>query len=562
MSLTDWIVMGATMIIVIGYGIWKTRNSKNIEGFLLGGNEAKWWTVGLSVMATQASAITFLSTPGQAYNDGLGFVQFYLSLPIAMIIICVTFIPIFYRLKVYTAYEYLETRFDVKTRTLTSFLFLVQRGLATGITLYAPALILSSVMGWNLNLTTFFIGLIAIIYTVSGGTKAVHVTHRIQMIIIFIGLIIIFFLLMHNMPKEYAFDDLMSIAGAGGKLEIIDTKFDWDDRYNIWTALIAAPFLFLSYFGTDQSQVQRYISGKSIKESRLGLLMNGFAKVPLQFFILFIGLLVFLFFQFNRAPIFFNERVVERVLESEYSEDGQRVIAQYDQMFEKKKTVQADFISAEGAQKETLKLELQQLQSQEKDIRTEFKKVLTQVDATIETNDKDYIFINYILNYLPRGLVGLLFAMILFAAMSSAASELNALASTSTVDIYKRILNKSNSETHYLLASRLLTLFWGVVAICFAYLASLAENLIQFVNIIGSLFYGTILGVFLVAFYIKYVKSRAIFVAAIITQVLIIRIFFMDIVSFLWLNIIGALLVILIGLLLEMIFRGIGKKNG
>ncbi len=560
MSLIDWIVLSIVMFAVVGYGIWKTRGSKDIESYLLGGNEAKWWTVGLSVMATQASAITFLSTPGQAYYDGMGFVQFYFALPIALIIICVTFIPIFYRLKVYTAYEFLENRFDLKTRSLTAFLFLLQRGLATGITIYAPAIIMSSVLGWNLNTTTLLIGCIAILYTVSGGTKAVHVTHRLQMMVIFFGLFVIFFLLLSYMPEDYSFNELMSIAGASDKLEIIDTEFDWKDRYNIWTSLIAAPFLFLSYFGTDQSQVQRYISGKSIRESRIGLLFNGLFKVPLQFFILFIGVLVFLFYQFNQAPIFFNQSVDAKIETSAFAERASELKGAYDIVYENKKASHKKYAKDPSDKN---KLALQSLLQQEKQLRDEYRTVIKQVDESIETNDKDYIFVNFILNQLPKGLVGLLLAMIFFAAMSSTASELNALASTTSVDLYKRMVKPEGSDQHYLKMSKWFTLLWGIIAILFASIGTLFENLIQFVNIVGSIFYGTILGVFLVAFYLRFIKAKAIFFATLITQTGIIFVYWKyvrtdAVFSFLWLNIIGALGVIIIAILLQTFF---GKKN-
>jgi Na+/proline symporter len=563
MSGLDWFILSMTVITIVGYGIWKTKGSKDTEGFLLGGNEAKWWTVGLSVMATQASAITFLSTPGQAYNDGMGFAQFYLMLPVAMIIICITFIPLFYKLKVYTAYEYLESRFDLKTRSLTSCLFLVQRGLATGITIYAPALILSSVLGWNLKVTAVVIGIIAIAYTVSGGTKAVHVTHKLQMLVIFIGLFIIFFILLSYLPDEYSFREILQIANANDKLEVLDFNFDWKDRYNIWTSM-AALFLFLSYFGTDQSQVQRYISGQSIKASRLGLLMNGLMKVPLQFFILFLGVLVFIFFQFHKPPIFFNEAVNEKVYQSTYNSSFRNIENELSQVFLERELLNDQYISAirnnDEASQMDLKKKITASALDEKDLRENAKVIIKQLDDTIETNDKDYVFINFILNYLPRGLVGLLLAVIFFAAMSSTASELNALGSTTTIDIYKRNLAQGKSEDHYLKASKMLTLMWGIIAILFASFASLAENLIQFVNIVGSVFYGTILGVFLAAFYLKYIKSNAIFYGALLAEVIVIYVWYNFIfveekMSFLWLNIIGCMLTLIFATVLSFVVK-------
>lgn len=561
MSTLDWIVLSFTIFSIIGYGIWKTKGSKNIEGFLLGGNEAKWWTVGLSVMATQASAITFLSTPGQAYHDGMGFLQFYLMLPVALIIICITFIPLFYRLKVYTAYQFLENRFDVKTRTLTSGLFLLQRGLATGITIYAPSIILSSVMGWNLNLTTLFIGFIAIAYTVSGGTKAVHVTHKLQMIVILIGMIIIFCLLIAYMPDEYSFTEQLAIANTTNKLEILDFNFDWKDRYNVWSAL-AAVFLFLSYFGTDQSQVQRYISGKSITQSRMGLLFNAMLKVPLQFFILSLGILVFIFYQFNKAPIFFNEKIVQKVESSEYADDLAVLQDEYTANFNNRNSLNKTYIGLlrqdERVEANLVKAEIAGLLDQEKDIRKRAKTVIKQVDVRAEVNDKDYVFINFILNYLPKGLIGLLLAVVFFAAMSSTASELNALAATSTVDIHRRLLKSDGNDLYYLRASKLWTLFWGLVAVLFATFGTLFDNLIQFVNIVGSIFYGTILGIFLVAFYVRRIGANAVFSAAAATQLGIFAMFYFmiyrpeeEMLSYLWLNIIGALGVVIISAIVE-----------
>jgi len=561
MSGFDWLVLGITVISIVGYGIYKTKGSDNIKSYLLGGNEAKWWTVGLSVMATQASAITFLSTPGQAYNDGMGFAQFYLMLPVAMVIICITFIPMFYKLKVYTAYEFLESRFDLKTRSLTAVLFLIQRGLATGITIYAPAIILSSIVGWNLQVTTIVIGLIALFYTVSGGTKAVHVTHKLQMIVILIGLFIICFILISKMPDEFTFRETLQIANANDKLEVLDFSFGWKDRYNVWTSL-AAVFLFLSYFGTDQSQVQRYISGQSIRASRIGLLMNGLLKVPLQFFILFLGVLVFIFFQFEKPPVFFNENTIEKVLVSEQADDFKKVQEKFDVNYEKRTELHNQYISAQSSSNEEELNRIKNLiganASTEKDIRNEAKSIIKQSVPGAETNDKDYVFINFILHYLPKGLVGLLIAVILFAAMSSTASELNALGSTTTIDIYKRSVNQTGSETHYLFASKAITFGWGVIAILFACFGNLAENLIQFVNIVGSIFYGSILGIFLVAFYMKFIKGNAIFYAALIAEIIVIYTWYNYIhveerLSFLWLNLIGTGLTVILATLFSFV---------
>jgi Na+/proline symporter len=555
MSQIDWAILIGTLSFIVLYGSWKSRGSKNVNDFLLGGKEARWWTVGLSVMATQASAITFLSTPGQAYHDGMGFVQFYFGLPLAMIVICVTFIPIYHRLKVYTAYEYLETRFDLKTRSLTSILFLVQRGLAAGITIYAPAIILSSIMGWNLNWTNILIGSMVIIYTVSGGTKAVNVTHKWQMAVIMTGMITAFIIIINQLPEDLSFVDALHVAGASGKMEVLDFSFDASSRYNIWSGVLGGFFLSLSYFGTDQSQVQRYLAGKSVNQSRIGLLMNGLIKIPMQFFILLVGVMVFVLFQFEKTPIFFNTPVNEQVYESEYKEEFQSIESQYSGLMDQKSLLNLDYAAAKKNDQdpliETLRFKISELNDQEMELRNQAKEIISKVDSSIELNDKDYVFIHYILNFLPIGLIGLLLAVIFSAAMSSTAAELNALASTTTMDIYKRSIVPDKSEKHYLRASKLLTIFWGVVAILFASIGTLFENLIQFVNIIGSVFYGTILGIFLVAFYVKYVKSNAVFIAAVISQISVITVYKMDTVGYLWLNLIGCFAVIFLSILIQ-----------
>ena len=564
MELIDWIVLSLTITIIVGYGIWKTKGSKDIDGYLLGGNEAKWWTVGLSVMATQASAITFLSTPGQAFNDGMEFAQFYLMLPVAMIIICVTFIPLFYKMKVYTAYEFLENRFDLKTRSLTSFLFLVQRGLATGITIYAPSIVISSVMDWNLNITTICTGLIAIGYTVSGGTKAVHVTHKHQMVVILLSLFVIFFLLLNTVTETYSFSENLLIAKANQKLDVLDFSFDINDRYNIYSSM-AALFLFLSYFGTDQSQVQRYISGKSIKESRLGLIMNGILKLPLQFFILFLGILVFLFYQVNDTPVFFNQNVVNEIRQSSSSAEFEKLEQTYKLHLTERTEANEKLIAASRSDDKqaiaAMSTNVYNVSQEGASIRAEVKELIGNTNKKLEKNDKDYVFISFILSYLPNGLIGLLLAVIFFAAMSSTSSELNALASTTTVDIYKRLIKTDGSDAHYLKASRLWTLFWGIVAMLFASFGRLYENLIQFVNIIGSVFYGTILGIFLVAFYMKNIKGNAVFIGGLLAEIVVIIIFKMDLVPYLWLNVIGVLGVIIFASIIQQIIGNSGSKE-
>ena len=554
----DWYVLIGTLLFIVLYGTYKARGSKNVTDYLKGGNDAKWWTIGLSVMATQASAITFLSTPGQAFHSGMGFVQFYFGLPIAMVIICIVFIPIYHRLKVFTAYEYLETRFDLKTRTLTAILFLVQRGLAAGITIFAPAIILSAVLGWNLLYLNIIIGILVIIYTVSGGTKAVSVTQKQQMAIIFLGMFMAFLIILNYLPLDITFDKALEIAGASGKMEILDFSFDFENRYTFWSGMIGGTFLMLSYFGTDQSQVQRYLSGKSVKQSQMGLIMNGLLKVPMQFFILLVGVMVFVFYQFNASPLHFNPAAVKDVMQSEYA-------SEYTALEEEKEGIDKTLNAAQLAYSQTtntnklaeLRTEIAALQLQEESLREQSKVVIKKANPEAETNDKDYVFIHFILTNLPRGLIGLLLAVILSAAMSSTASELNALGSTTAIDLYKRN-RPGRTEKQYMNASKWFTMLWGVIAIMVASVANLFENLIELVNIIGSIFYGNVLGIFLLAFFVKYVKSKATFVAALITQVIVIIVWYIDIMPYLWLNLFGCALVMGLALLLQV---SMGSKN-
>jgi solute:Na+ symporter, SSS family len=551
MANLDWIVLSVTLLFIVIYGAIKTKGSANVKDYILGNNETPWFTVGISVMATQASAITFLSTPGQAYHDGLGFVQFYFGLPLAMVVIAYTFIPIYHKLKVYTAYEYLEQRFDVNTRTLAAILFLIQRGLGTGITIYAPAIILSALLGWNLFLLNIIIGILVIVYTVTGGTKAVNVTQKQQMFVIFSGMVITFIIILNQLPEQLNFGNALKIAGANGKMDILDFSYNPETRYTFWSGITGGFFLMLSYFGTDQSQVGRYLSGKSIKESQMGLIMNGILKVPMQFFILLTGVLVFVFFQFNSAPLHFNPTNVTNIENSQYKEDYKILEDKLAFINAEKKIVNQNYIEQLNSKEDVaLKKKMQNLTTQEKDLREQAKSLIAKSDAKAETNDKDYVFLYFILNYLPKGILGLLLAVIFSAAMSSSASGLNSLAATSTIDIYKR--NRGDkSDKHYVYATQYFTLFWGLVAIGFACISSLFENLIQLVNIIGSVFYGTVLGIFLVGFYMQYVKGKAIFIAACISQLTIFYIFYIDVVSFLWLNFIGAMLTIVLSLSIQ-----------
>jgi SSS family solute:Na+ symporter len=550
MQQIDWIVLSVTLLSIVFYGVYKTKGSKNVEDYILDNKQTNWWTVGLSVMATQASAITFLSTPGQAYQDGMGFVQFYFGLPIAMVVICVTFIPIYHKLKVFTAYEYLENRFDLKTRTLASILFMIQRGLGTGLTIYAPSIILSTLLGWNLTLLNIIIGILVIIYTFSGGTKAVNVTQKQQMFVIMTGMFITFFLILHLLPNEMTFSNALHIAGANEKMNIIDFSFNPETRYTFWSGIAGGFFLFLAYFGTDQSQVGRYLSGKSDKDSQMGLIMNGFLKIPMQFFILLIGVMVFVFFQFNEVPLNFNPVNKETIEKSVYADQYHGLEKQLKDLTDEKKEYNLLYIDHlnQNYDNPILRNKLVALSGKERDLRDQAKELITKADQKSETNDKDYVFLYFILNYLPKGLIGLLLAVILSAAMSSSASGINALASTTAIDIYKRNKKTEMEPKHYVNATKYFTLLWGVIAILFACVGTLFENLIQLVNIVGSIFYGTVLGIFLVGFYIKYIKATSIFWCALISQSLIIYIYCLDVVSFLWLNFIGALLTIVLSL--------------
>ena len=541
MQTLDWAVLICTLIFIVLYGILKNKNPKNINEYLKAGNQSRWWTVGLSVMATQASAITFLSTPGQAFNDGMGFIQFYFGLPFAMVIICLFFIPIYHRLKIYTAYEFLENRFDKRVRTLTASLFLMQRGLAAGITIYAPAIILSVVLNWDLRITALVVGSLVILYTLVGGTRAVNMTQKLQMFIIFSGMFLAFYFIITNFPNQISFLDAISIAGKAEKLNFLDFSINLKNRYTFWSGITGGLFLSLSYFGTDQSQVQRYLSGRSIRESQMGLIMNGFLKIPMQFFILFTGVMVFVFYQFESAPLNFNPKAILTVKESKQLEEFSKLEIEN---LETQKQIR-NLLLNNGSSKEIDAL--RKKESKQRDIA---RYIISKSDPKQETNDKDYIFISFILSYLPVGLIGLLIAVILSASMSSTASELNALAATSTIDLYKRNYRNKTEKT-YLKASKIFTLLWGLMAILFACFGNLFENLIQLINIIGSIFYGTILGIFLVGIFNNSVKGKAIFWAAIISEIFVISLFTWDKIGFLWLNLIGALATVFLGLFLQ-----------
>jgi solute:Na+ symporter, SSS family len=556
MKWLDWSVLFATLLLIVAYGTWKSRGARNMGSYLLGDNSLPWWGVCLSVMATQASAVTFLSTPGQAFEDGMGFIQFYFGLPLAMVILSITAVPIYHKLKVFTAYEYLETRFDLKVRTLSAIFFLLLRGLSVGITLYAPSIILSAILGWDITITTIVIGSLVLIYTIAGGSKAVSVTQKYQLSVIMAGMITAGLIAFSKLPEQVSFGNAFQIAGAMGKLNLVDFHFDLTSRYNIWSGLIGGLFLSLSYFGADQSQVGRYLGGKSTKEIRLGLIFNGLLKVPMMFIILYIGVLIFVFYQFQAPPVFHNKPLLEKALSSDQGLEIKNLEGAYQREFTRRKEKMLDLSRSLSLHENTeiVKKEIEDHRKNETVIKTNVRHIIAQAVPGAVTMDKDYVFINFVMTYLPHGLIGLLLAVVFSAAMSSMASELNSLASTTAVDIYKRSLSPGRSEWHYVSATKVFTAAWAVIAIVFAKVAHQSENLIQFVNIIGSLFYGTLLGIFVCAFYIKYVRSTAVFIGAIVAETVILYIyFFHPEVAFLLYNIIGCIVVIVIALLMQRI---------
>lgn len=557
----DWAVLLGTLAFIVLYGVWKSRTAaiSDPDDFLAGKRDLPWWTIGLSIMATQASAITFLSTPGQAFADGMQFVQFYLGMPIAMLFLAFFVLPIYYRLRVTTAYEYLEQRFDLRMRSLTAILFLIQRGMAAGISILAPSIILCAVFGWNLALTNFFMAVFVVIYTTTGGSAAVSRTQELQMTVMLGGLVLAFFLILNELPHGMGVSEAWQIAGATGKTQMLDWTFDWNDRYNVWSGVLGATFLFLSYFGTDQSQVGRYLSGKTLRESRIGLIFNGFIKIPMQMLVLSVGVMVFVFYQFNQPPLHFNQADRAKLVGTPNAAVYARLESADAQIFREKQQVLETLQKARQTEDETLSQtaigQLQVLESRRTELRAQSKTLLQSAGVTGDANDKDYVFINYVLEHIPVGLVGLMLAMIFCASWSTTASELSALSATSVSDIYRRSLAPGKSDAHYLRASKIATVLWGGFIVAFAIFASLSENLIQAVNMIGSMFYGTILGIFFTAFFLKSVKGRAVFIAAIITEIIVLICFWLNKDAFLWYNPLGCGLVMGIGWLLE-------KMNG
>lgn len=555
MSYADWAVLGLTLTIIILYGVWKSRGQQNLDSYFLGNRSVPWYIVLLSIMGTQASAITFLSAPGQAYTDGMRFVQYYFGLPIAMVVISMVFVPIYHKLKVYTAYEYLENRFDLKTRTLTSFLFLLQRALSTGISIYAPSIILSSLLGWNIYYTNIFMGGLLIIYTMYGGTKAVSYTQSLQLGIIFAGMFLAGYMVVKLLPADIGFSDALHVSGKMGKLNVIVTDFDVKDRYNIWSGVIGGFFLALSYFGTDQSQVGRYLTARDLTESRMSLLMNGLVKVPMQFLIMLIGALVFVFYLYFRAPINFNEGLIRQVHTTEYAGQMQALEQRYDSLDGVKQLQVKALVNALDAKNEPAirdaQAALKVSESSADKLRGEARDIIKKANPAADTNDTNYIFLHFVVNNLPKGLVGLLIAIIFLASWGSIAAALNSLASTTMVDFYKRMYKPQASDEDYLRASKLWTLVWGVFSIAVALFASNLGSLIEAVNILGSLFYGTILGIFVVAFGMKKIRGNAVFWGALLAEVAVIVVYISNIVSFLWLNVIGCVLVMAFAAMLQ-----------
>ncbi|MCK9402213.1 MAG: sodium:solute symporter [Chitinophagaceae bacterium] len=564
MSQPDWIVLCITLTAIIAYGLYKSRTAKNLEGYFLSDRSMPWYLVLLSIMGTQASAITFLSAPGQAFTDGMRFVQYYFGLPIAMVILCITFVPLFHKVKVFTAYEFLEKRFDLKTRTLTSFLFLLSRGLSTGISIYAPSIILSSLLGWDIFWTNIVMGGLLIIYTVSGGAKAVAYTQQLQLLIIFIGMFVAGYCIVHYLPEGVGFTDALKVSGASGKLNVITTGmtskgFDWKDKYNIISGVIGGFFLALSYFGTDQSQVGRYLTAKDTKESRIGLLMNGLVKVPMQFLILLLGAMLFTFYQFNNAPVFFNKAVATKAMATPYKDSLAGIEKKFDQQQLLQQQLSKNYVIAH---QENYKDSLQAGTAKLSAIQKEYKSVLKKALPSDDTNDTNYIFLRFVIDFLPKGLVGLLIAIIFLAAWGSIAAALNSLASCTMVDFHLRFRGMKYDSTNLeqcadeYRVSKYYTLAWGIFAIITAEFATGMGSLIEAVNILGSLFYGVILGIFLVAFYFKKVGSHAVFIAAILGEAIVITFFLLDKyeiigLGFLWLNVVGAVAVVGVSLVVQ-----------
>jgi SSS family solute:Na+ symporter len=559
----DYFVLIATILAIPLYGLWRTRGSASLGQYLKGDASIRWATIGLSVLATQAGPITFLSMPGQAYESGIGFIQNYFGQPLALIVVCAVFVPIYQRLKVYTAYQYLGKRFDRKTQLLGAFLFLVQRGIAAGITIYAPAIVLSALLGWRLNLTIWLAGGLVIIYTVIGGTKIVSITQRYQMIVILIGMAIAFAVAIYRLSPDLSFENTLSVAGKMGKLEAVNFSLDPHKRYTFWSGLIGGFFLALSYFGADQSQVQRYLAGGSLKESRLGLLFNAVVKVPMQFFILLLGVIVFMFYQFEKPPVYFNQPAYERALENGYAPQLTELQTQFDEVFTQKRAAIRALSIASSNERDAAMNKVRALETQARDLRDRTKAVLVQAGVDPKSKESDYVFITFILQQMPHGIVGLLIAVILCATMSATAATLNALGSTTAIDFYRPLIRPNASDHHYVVAAQALTAAWGLIAIGVASFASLVENLIEAGNILGSIFYGSILGLFLAAFFIRRVTGSAVFFAGLIAQTLVFVLFATTNIGYLWYNFIGCAAVLIVAPILQQtVFRSAEAPAG
>ncbi len=551
MNRLDYVVLVATILAIPLYGLWRTRGKASLGQYLKGDASIRWATIGLSVLATQAGPITFLSMPGQAYESGIGFIQNYFGQPLALVVVCAVFVPIYQRLKVYTAYQYLGERFDRKTQFLGAFLFLVQRGIAAGITIYAPAIVLSALLGWRLNLTIWLAGGLVIIYTVIGGTKIVSITQSYQMIVILVGMAIAFVIAVYRLSPDLSLESTLSVAGQMGKLEAVNFSLDPHRRYTFWSGLIGGFFLALSYFGADQSQVQRYLAGGSLKESRLGLLFNAAVKVPMQFFILLLGAIVFMFYQFEKPPVYFNQPAYERALQNGYAKQLTELQTRFDVVFSQKRDAIRVLASASSNDREQAEKRLHELETQTRDLRDQTKAVLVQAGVDPKSKESDYVFITFILQQMPHGVVGLLIAVILSATMSATAAALNALGTTSAVDFYRPLIRPHASNHHYVVAAKALTTAWGFVAIAIASFASLVENLIEAGNILGSIFYGSILGLFLAAFFISRVTGSAVFFAALLAQTIVFVLFATTNIGYLWYNLIGCAAVLIVAPILQ-----------
>lgn len=570
MQLLDWIVLCGTTLFIVIYGLWKNKKEdEDITTYLRSGHTLSWFTIALSVISTQASAVTFLSVPGQAYTDGMRFVLFYLGMPLAMVFICVFILPVYYRLNIVTAYQFLETKFDAKVRVLVAFFFLIQRSLAAGISLAAPSIVLSVILGWNFYYTNIAVGSLVVLYTVMGGSNAISQTQKLQMIIILLGMVSAGYLVVYLLPKEVSFVEALQVAGTSGKLNTIDWSFDWHNKYTIWSGLIGGFFLQMAYFGTDQSQVGRYLGGSTITQSRMGLLFNGMFKLPMQFGILLIGVLLFVFYQYEQPPISFDKVELQKIAKSNYAADFAKVENKYDNAFIERKKASQNLVESfkKNDKKEIEKAEKIFLEKEQQfqNIKKEANVIMKKNDKQANTNDANYIFLTFVTNHIPVGMVGLLITVILFASMSTTASELNALTSTGMVDMYKRLFWDNASDKHYILVSKIMTILWGTLAIFIAQLSLHLGTLVEVVNMLGSWFYGTILGVFLLAFFSKNLKSNAVFIATIITEILIILIDF-DVfpyvdIAYLWLNVVGTFFVIVLSYLFNFIYLIVKKSR-